>query len=367
MTPLPTVELELFKALEKTKLIQSKDTCNYSRCGRTDKGVSAMGQVSAFTVRSNLVPEDRLENGCKEYPSNKKIELDYVQILNGVLPTTIRVLAWSPVPDSFNARFSCKGRYYRYFFTNMDGELDIDAMRTAAGYFLGEHDFRNFCKLDVQKQITNFCRRIDRADIVPYEGVPANPGSKMWMLELQGTAFLWHQVRCMMAILFLVGQRLETPEIVRDLLDMQKYPTKPEYEMAYDIPLVLYDCLFDDLEWIYPEESSRARNKLLQDSFAIWHEYKLQETMSGLMCATISRTREIASGKQTDRKSGICTGEGQLKATKAYRNVAKRPRQEAFDIVNERYRKSAKYGQQQRKMEAKARSRGNGDTMEGIE
>jgi tRNA pseudouridine38/39 synthase len=331
-----------------------------------------MGQVSAFEVRSNVNPEDRIENGGRGYSLNengktKGEELDYVQILNGVLPATIRVLAWCPVPDSFNARFSCKGRHYRYFFTNMGDEFDIEAMRKAAKYFLGEHDFRNFCKLDVQKQITNFCRRIIRAEILPYEGTPINTNSNVWMLDLQGTAFLWHQVRCMMAILFLVGQRLEEPEIVRDLLDMEKYPTKPEYEMAYDVPLVLYDCLFDDLEWRYPAEESRPGKKLLEDSFGIWHEHKLQETLAGLMCTSISRAGDLLTGKRMNDKAGFWTGLGQQRATKEYRKVAKRPRQEAFEVMNERYRKSAKYEQQLRKMEAKAKAEQTGDTMEGIE
>nr|GFC59333.1 tRNA pseudouridine(38/39) synthase isoform X2 [Tanacetum cinerariifolium] len=43
----PTVESELFKALEKTRLVLSdKKGLQYSRCGRTDKGVSSVGQVS---------------------------------------------------------------------------------------------------------------------------------------------------------------------------------------------------------------------------------------------------------------------------------------------------------------------------------
>ncbi|XP_037492758.1 tRNA pseudouridine(38/39) synthase isoform X2 [Jatropha curcas] len=43
----PTVESEIFKALERTRLlIGEKKEIQYSRCGRTDKGVSAVGQVS---------------------------------------------------------------------------------------------------------------------------------------------------------------------------------------------------------------------------------------------------------------------------------------------------------------------------------
>src|SRR5699024_4762964 len=49
-----TVEDVLFEALLKTRMIQSRDTCNYHRCGRTDKGVSAFCQVISLTVRSKL-------------------------------------------------------------------------------------------------------------------------------------------------------------------------------------------------------------------------------------------------------------------------------------------------------------------------
>jgi len=369
---IPTVELELFKALQKLKLIQSPETCNYSRCGRTDKGVSAMGQVSAFLVRSNINPEDRLENGGRGYSldlngQSKGEELDYVQRLNGVLPPSIRIIAWTPVPDDFDARFSCRGRHYRYFFTNLHDELDIPAMQIAAGYFVGEHDFRNFCKLDVSKQINNFKRRIERAEIVPYNGLPENKDSKMWTLELHGTAFLWHQVRCMMAILFLVGRKLEEPEIIRDLLDVEKFPNKPEYEMAYDVPLVLYDCVFNGLEWRYPEESSRSREKMLQDLFSTWHEHKLRETLAGLFCTSFSRSKEILMGNNVDDKVTVWNGSGERKPIGRYQKVAKRSRQEAFEVLNERHRKTAKYEKQQRKMEERAKLQEDSqDTMEGM-
>ena len=48
-----TVESELFKALTRTKLIEARETSNYHRCGRTDKGVSAFHQVS--TSESTLM------------------------------------------------------------------------------------------------------------------------------------------------------------------------------------------------------------------------------------------------------------------------------------------------------------------------
>jgi tRNA pseudouridine38/39 synthase len=78
-------------------------------------------------------------------------------------------------------------------------------------------------------------------------------------------------VRSLAAILFLIGQGLESPSLITELLDIGKTPTKPKYEMATDAPLVLWDCIFpaegeiedstgrengyqDALEWIYVGE-----------------------------------------------------------------------------------------------------------------
>ena len=48
-------QAEIFQALTKTRLIENRETANYSRCGRTDKGVSAFGQVISIDLRSNLL------------------------------------------------------------------------------------------------------------------------------------------------------------------------------------------------------------------------------------------------------------------------------------------------------------------------
>lgn len=49
-----TIESHFFAALSKACLIENRADCNYSRCGRTDKGVSAFSQVVSLDVRSNL-------------------------------------------------------------------------------------------------------------------------------------------------------------------------------------------------------------------------------------------------------------------------------------------------------------------------
>lgn len=60
-------------------------------------------------------------------------------------------------------------------------------------------------------------------------------------LHLKGTAFLWHQVRCIAAVLLMVGRGLERPDVVQRLLDVKhQAPCKPQYSMAAEEPLLLY-------------------------------------------------------------------------------------------------------------------------------
>lgn len=137
-----TVEGRLLEALEKTCLISDRQSCHISRGGRTDKGVSALGQVVALYVRSNLrsgpgfcpskpsISEaaqtlEPIENGgdnANDGPGmessrlkdkGERKELNYVRMLNGVLPADIRILAWHPVPLQFSARFSATHRTYK--------------------------------------------------------------------------------------------------------------------------------------------------------------------------------------------------------------------------------------------------------------
>ena len=163
-----TIEGHLFHALTKTCLVKSRSAAHYSRCARTDKGVSALGQVVSLRIRSNLtqglgvfpvasVPtaesgqmqseafatdEEAVDDDADEVPGrdfwlnrvdqdphpgcsaeDRARELPYLQMLNSVLPPAIRAVAWCPVVPEFNARFACTSRSYKYFFVR--GDLDI--------------------------------------------------------------------------------------------------------------------------------------------------------------------------------------------------------------------------------------------------
>ncbi|KAI8892985.1 pseudouridine synthase [Globomyces pollinis-pini] len=164
--PIATIEKELFTALIKCKLIPAPDACGFARAGRTDKGVSGFGQVISLWVRSNLPKDSPLVLPWDEVkalkPSKEEIpetidvnmdedvkELSYISTLNRLLPKEIRILAWSPVSKTFDARYSCKWRKYKYLFPSK--QLDIEKMKQAAALFIGTFDCRFICKLDPDK------------------------------------------------------------------------------------------------------------------------------------------------------------------------------------------------------------------------
>lgn len=95
-------------------------------------------------------------------------------------------------------------------------------MRKASHYLIGTHDFRNLCKMDVGNGVVQFIRSVTSISIEPVG--TDNDSYSMQRITLVGQAFLWHQVRSIVAVLFLVGQGKEEPTIMVDLLDVEKNP-----------------------------------------------------------------------------------------------------------------------------------------------
>lgn len=87
----------------------------------------------------------------------------------------------------------------------------------------------------------------------------------------------------MVAVLFLVGKRLEDPSVVSDLLDISKHPDdagRPVYEMASELPLVLVDCGYSDgwFDWRYEDcddkdsNDGRVQVKVMDRLWGLWEE-----------------------------------------------------------------------------------------------
>ncbi|KAK6621821.1 hypothetical protein RUM44_001628 [Polyplax serrata] len=262
-----TIEYFLFQALEKCCLIQSRETSNYHRCGRTDKGVSAFCQVISIDVRSKL--SDPNENNVNE-------EFPYCKMLNRILPDNIRCYAWAPVGQNVSARFDCSQRTYKYFFPK--GDLNIKAMQEAADYIIGTHDFRNFCKMDVGNGVVEFEREIKAVEIKESLSPQDQSGYQMFEFVITGRGFLWHQIRCFMSILLLVGQGKESPDVVNKLLNVTENPTKPQYSLASHLPLNLYDVSYEpiSINWNVDDENLIKIIELLQSQ---WSNGTIKSTM----------------------------------------------------------------------------------------
>ncbi|KAG2109288.1 pseudouridine synthase [Suillus discolor] len=397
-TPLPTVEDVLFKAFVKARLVDETgglDGCGWEKCGRTDRGVSAAGQVVSLWVRSALPTETSSkvtssppseDVSTEDTPQNTSLqsstkhELRYVSILNRLLPPTIRVLAWSSISPDFSARFNCKHRHYKYFFTSHG--LDVSLMQSAANHLVGEHDFRNMCKLDPGKQITNFHRCVMRAQINPLS--PESDGdNRVYVFDLVGSAFLYHQVRHIMALLFLVGTGVEQPSIIPALMNVfhaesdssTKSPLplvdrKPEYQMADALPLMLWDCAYADSDVTWQTDGdgteSGAGSDLYHQLHSI-HQRSLIHTVldehfftaatqyhspppqyfpfsqTGLTPHTLPHS---TSGREP--VLGVPLGAGTYKRNARYIPLLERKRLDHVDVANERWRigRGSKYSKQ---------------------
>jgi len=272
-----SVEYYIFQALQKSKFILNRSSCKYSRCGRTDKGVSANGQVISLLVRSAIpaeITEDNLPTNAFEHVkilNNTKVyqELNYPKILNYHLPSTIRVLGWSKVSTTFSARFNTTHRQYRYYFRI--NRMNVSNMELGLNHLIGTHDFRNFCKYNV-KEVQQFQRHIYEAKIYPSS--ECSISDEIGFFQISGSAFLHHQIRCIVFLLFLIGKELENPDLISTLLNIDHNPCKPNYSLASDLPLVLHSCHYDNddiLSFSYSVEN-------LWNISLLWKQ-KLEEIM----------------------------------------------------------------------------------------
>ena len=105
--------------------------------------------------------------------------------------------------------------------------------------------------MDVEK-VYNFERLIHSAELVELqEPAMTTKNGQLCYLKIIGQAFLWHQIRCIAEVIFMIGNGLESPSIITELLDVEKNPGKPSYPLADEKPLVLHDCAFPNLRFGY--------------------------------------------------------------------------------------------------------------------
>ncbi|XP_068326829.1 uncharacterized protein [Pyrus communis] len=215
----PTVQCFVEKALMSATKLERNDL-HFVGASRTDKGVHAWGQVAHFVTPFG-------------YDSIESIHA----ALNGLLPDDIRVREINPAVPEFHARFSAKSKIYHYKIYNdtfMDPfqrhyayhsahKLNAAVMREAANYFIGNHDFSAFVNASQKERVRDPVKDIFRFDVIEL-GV-------LLRLEVEGSGFLYRQVRNMVALLIQIGREALPPDIVPKILATRDRRALAKYTM----------------------------------------------------------------------------------------------------------------------------------------
>lgn len=176
--------------------------------GRTDAGVHAYAQVANVKLKTSIAPEELMDR------------------LNALLPEDIAVTSAKVVDERFHARLSAVRKTYQYriytgrtkpvferklvaVFDGLPG-LNIEAMRTAAEYLLGVHDFTSFCGNPSFKK--SAVRKIERLEIFE------NAEGDELIIRITGDGFLQNMVRMITGTLLEVGKGAMKPEQIKNIL-----------------------------------------------------------------------------------------------------------------------------------------------------
>jgi len=214
--PAMTVQGELLRAISSVvrhpvKVIGSS---------RTDAGVHAKGQIAHFDTDRTQIPPESLR-----------------QAVNARLPADIVVHGIAPVPGNFDAISWTRSKRYQYAIWNAPDrgplisdllwhrwqKLDREAMQAAARHFVGPHDFASFARPGHGRN--NTVRTVISCEL--------HCRSRLLVIGVEGTGFLWHMVRIMVGTLMEVGLGRYGPDQIKSMLEARDRaaagPTAPAH------------------------------------------------------------------------------------------------------------------------------------------
>jgi tRNA pseudouridine38-40 synthase len=190
------------------------ETPELTAAGRTDAGAHAHGQVAGCTLERAWAPDDLRH------------------ALNAALPADLAVRAAALQAETFNARRDAVERTYRYLIVCRDGHapvtrrnawtirgpLDVDAMRVAAAYLVGRHDFAAFGSAPREGGST--VRNVTGITVEQLTMSDAEtPILDTIILTVHADAFLRGMMRSFAGALVKIGRGRATPEWLGSLLD----------------------------------------------------------------------------------------------------------------------------------------------------
>ena len=175
--------------------------------GRTDAGVHASGQIANFETTCGM-PCDNLRRA-----------------IGGRLPKDISIIHTCEAPPNFQASRHAISKLYRYTIYNDPNRpvehqrqryvyhfwhpLDVGRMRAGAEYLIGRHDFAAFASAGHNRETT----------VRTVLGIRIFRHFEEIRVDVEGSGFLYNQVRNMVGTLIEVGRGHWEPEYVREILE----------------------------------------------------------------------------------------------------------------------------------------------------
>ena len=220
-----TIESELNRCL--TELLQ--EPIEVIGASRTDAGVHAMGNVAVFDT-------------CSRMPAEK---ISYA--LNQRLPEDIRIQKSEEVDADWHPRYCDSRKTYEYriyrgefpmplkrlYALHIYYNVDLEKMREAAKYFVGEHDFKSFCQVGAQVKST--VRTVYDVSIIE-EGADL-------VIRVTGGGFLYNMVRIMAGTLLEVGKGKIEPGQIPEIIQAKDREAAGSTAPAHGLTLIKYEFL----------------------------------------------------------------------------------------------------------------------------
>lgn len=220
-----TIESVLNKALSEL----FKEDIKIIGASRTDTGVHALGNIAVFDTSARMPAE----------------KISYA--LNQRLPEDIRIQSSTEVAQDFHPRHQNSKKTYEYKILNCEFpmpvhrlyayftyvKLDVEKMRQAASYLVGEHDFKSFCSANTVTETT----------VRTIYDISVEKSGDMISIRVTGSGFLYNMVRIIAGTLIEAGRGNIEPKDIEDILkalDRAKAgPTAP----ACGLTLVQYEYI----------------------------------------------------------------------------------------------------------------------------
>jgi tRNA pseudouridine38-40 synthase len=221
------------------RLVGPETPLGLTVAGRTDAGVHATGQVCHI----DLPPADW-----------ERLEESLLRRLAALMPPDARVRAVTPVPDTFDARFSATFRRYEYRVADTPWgpeplrrhdtlgwvrPLDPERLNAAAAGLVGEHDFAAFCK---RKEHATTIRAITRLD-------GRRDPDGVCVATVQADAFCQAMVRSLVGAMLTVGDGRRDPAWPAELLTLRERSSEVTVAPAHGLTLIAVG---------YPDEAGYA-------------------------------------------------------------------------------------------------------------